>query len=361
MLNNIINSYISHNNNEINKLHFLNKQKKNKEKYEIVNLKKKNLFNKSGNIILNRNLNLQFDETNISINANKKINDSIKKINNVYKNNFKNAPTTGFGDFVRGCYFLMEFCEPLNLIVDFHIYDSNIKHYLKYFSLKPIISKNIANNIYKFEQINCSFTNNNGIISYNFNNNNDDFVNYLNSQPIYLNNVFINTVNFPSHFVSQKHINCMKTILEPTDIFKIEINNLMNKLGLVKNDYITYHIRLGDNYIENQFELIQNNKLQQIINKLDLDNDNNFLLISDSVLIKNKLSKKYVKIKTIETEAIHTCQANDIDKIKYTLFDFYLMSTSKKIISFSIYPHGSGFSKWCATTYEIPYVCYQLL
>jgi hypothetical protein len=393
MLNNIINAHIYQTNNEINRLNYLNKQKKtnNKEKYKTFTIDKKDFFKiSSENIKLNNSLNNSQQDvndayihdnqahfnisdivkTNYSFNnlrynskhPNKNfINNNIKKINNVYKINFRNAPTTGFGDFIRGCYFLLEFCDKLNIIVDFHIYDSNIKDYLKYFSLKPKINEKIANNIYKFTKINCSFTNNKGIINYNIVDNNDDFINYINNQYIYSNNIFINTVNFPSHFISQTHIDYMKTILEPTDLFKIEINNLMNKIGLNKNDYITYHIRLGDNFLENQFELIQNNKLEQIINKLDIDKDNNFLLISDSILIKNILTKKYLKIKTTENEAIHTGQTNNIDKIKNTLLDFYLMSNSKKIISFSIYPHGSGFSKWCAITYEIPYVCYALL
>jgi hypothetical protein len=404
MLNNILNSQVSHALNEINRLNFLNKQReqknKNKDKYNIIYIDKQNYFKIPNNINLNSNLRqLQNDLTNkninedikkinnvhklnfkipnnINLNSNldqllndltnkninediKKINKDIKKINNVHKLNFKNAPSTGFGDFIRGCYFLLQFSEQFNIDVDFHIYDSNIKYYIKYFALKPIINEQIANNIFKFTKINATFTNNNGIIDYDIDNKFDDFINYLNSQYVYSNNNFINTVYFPSHFISKIHINYMKTILEPTIFFKIEINNLMDKLGLIKKDFVTYHIRLGDNYLENQYDLIQNNKLYQILDKLNIEDDNNYLLLSDSMVIKNILSKKYSKLKTIENEIIHT-NKND-DRIKNTLLDFYLMSNSKKIISFSIYPHGSGFSKWCATTYEIPYICYSLL
>lgn len=406
MLNNIINSHISQRNNEINKLYYLSEQRKkiNKEKYKTITIDKKDFFktiygfnnlpyNNDNNThsneqIINSNIielnngykfgnknfqtiknvefnygfnNLPYNNHN-NIHSNKQfINSNIKKIHNVYKISYKNSQTSGFGDFIRGCYYLLEFCDALNVFVDFHIYDNNIRYFLKYFRLKPKINEKIANNICKFTKVNASFTNIKGIINYNIDNNDADFINYINNQNVYSNNIFINAINFPSHLISQSHINYMKTILEPTDLFKIEISNLMKKIGLNKNDYITYHIRLGDNYIDNHFELIQNNKLKQIINRLDIDKDNNILLISDSVLIKNILTKKYSKIKTLETKAIHTCQINDIDKIKDTLFDFYLMSNSSNIISFSIYPHGSGFSKWCAITYEIPYICYALL
>lgn len=358
MLNNIINSDISHNYNEINKLIFLNKQKedknknKNEEKYNILDIDKKNYFKITNSI--NLDYILKKDESKNNIHKN------IKKINNVLKINFKNASSTGFGDFIRGCYFLLEFCELFNIDLDFHIYDNNVKYFLKYFYLKPIVNEKIANNIYKFININSSFTNNNGIISYEIDDNYDDFINYLNIQPVYASNIFINTVQFPSHFIHQKHVNYMKTILEPTNFFKIEIDNLMNNLGLVKNDFITYHIRLGDVFLENQFELIQNNQLYQIIEKLNIDN-NNYLLVSDSLLVKKILTKKYSNFKTIDDEIVHTSQNNNVDKIKNTLLDFYMMSNSKKIISFSIYPHGSGFSKWCATTYDIPYICYAVL
>jgi len=375
MLNNIINSHISQSinshisqsintdisqrNNEINKLYYLNEERKkiNKEKYKTITIDKKDYFFKTTYSL--KNLAHNIDN---NIHSNKQfINSNIKKINNVYKISYKNSQTSGFGDFIRGCYYLLEFCDALNVFLDFHIYDNNIKYYLKYFSLKPKINEKIANNICKFTKINASFTNIKGIINYNIDNNNADFINYINNQNIYLNNVFINTINFPSHLISQSHINYMKKILEPTDLFKIEISNLMKKISLNKNDFVTYHIRLGDDYIENNFELIKNYKLKKIINRLEIDKDKNILLISDSVLIKKILTKKYSKIKTLETKAIHTCQTNDIDKIKDTLFDFYLMSNSSNIISFSIYPHGSGFSKWCAITYEIPYICYALL
>ena len=39
------------------------------------------------------------------------------------------------------------------------------------------------------------------------------------------------------------------------------------------------------------------------------------------------------------------------------MIDFYLLSLSREIFAFSAYKHGSGFSYWCAKTYDIPYVC----
>ena len=40
--------------------------------------------------------------------------------------------------------------------------------------------------------------------------------------------------------------------------------------------------------------------------------------------------------------------------------DFYIMSMSDKIICFSIYEHGSSFSKTCSEIYDIKYECVML-
>ena len=45
------------------------------------------------------------------------------------------------------------------------------------------------------------------------------------------------------------------------------------------------------------------------------------------------------------------------EKVKNTIIDFYLLSLSNSINSYSSYEHGSGFSYWCAKTYDIPYSC----
>ena len=365
MLNKFINSQISHNLNENRRLKYLNERKNNNKKTNnknsvvndyVVGIEKSYFLNSPNHIEFNfKTLDIRFNNDLIG----ESINKNIKKIHNVYKLKYKNTNATGFGDFIRSCYFLLEFCEIYNVDVDFHIYDSNIKNYLSYFISKPVLNYNIAENIDKYIDINCKFTNINGIIGYKLDENYNDFINYLNNQIVYSNNVFINTGNFPIRFIQKKNIEYMKKILEPTNLFEIDLNNLMDKLGLIKNEYITYHIRLGDKYLENQHKTIEYNILNKILNKLDMDVNKTCLLLSDSIMLKKIIIKKYPNIKTIINNICHIIENNSIE-IKNTLLDFYLMSKSVRIVSFSVYEHGSGFSKWCATTYEIPYVCYAL-
>jgi hypothetical protein len=151
----------------------------------------------------------------------------------------------------------------------------------------------------------------------------------------------------------------MKEILEPIESLKLEVNNILNYLGFEKNKFIVYHVRLGDSYIDNQLKSIQINKINTIINKLDIQKDKHYLLISDSVFIKKILVNKYPNIKIIMNKITHSLN-NDFENIKNILVDFYLMSHAEEIISFSSYKHGSGFSKWCSVTYDINYKCYLL-
>ena len=84
-----------------------------------------------------------------------------------------------------------------------------------------------------------------------------------------------------------------------------------------------------------------------------------YLLITDAVVLKKIIVSYFQNIKCIFFDISHTCE-NDDASIKNTLVEFYMMSHSKAIISMSVYPHGSGFSKWCSVVYSIPYVCYLL-
>ena len=90
-----------------------------------------------------------------------------------------------------------------------------------------------------------------------------------------------------------------------------------------------------------------------------LDSTNKILLVSDNMIIKNILTRKYPHIKTHFNEITHTGEGIQLDtnKLKNTMLDFYLLSRAKNVHAFSVYKHGSGFSKWAAETYSIPYIC----
>jgi hypothetical protein len=84
-----------------------------------------------------------------------------------------------------------------------------------------------------------------------------------------------------------------------------------------------------------------------------------YLLIADNNEIKYLLCEIFPNFKSIYKEITHLGEGKVLErnKIKNTMLDFYLMANSNSINSFTGYVHGSGFSLWCATTYNIPYTC----
>jgi hypothetical protein len=82
-------------------------------------------------------------------------------------------------------------------------------------------------------------------------------------------------------------------------------------------------------------------------------------VISDNNEIKLLLNDEFPNIKFLVYNITHLGEGVRLEneKVKNTMIDFYLMSKSSAIYSLTSYPHGSGFSYWCAKIYGIPYKC----
>jgi hypothetical protein len=298
----------------------------------------------------------------------------IKVINNVYQEKyFGDVNATGFGDFIRGCYFLMSFCETYRFS-----YRTIINHPIQKF-LKHKHSFSSAHNDYLFKNISM-FTNNNWIESI-FDNNNyiinvktdsnitNDFINYIYDAISDNNNenknVFIYTIAFPIHKLLERHKKYMRALLVPSDEMKSYIDNVMNNIGLIKKKYVVVHVRSGDKYLKQETTKFLSNYVKNLIEQIRINipdvnnNSQTYLLISDNNQIKNILIHELRFLKTVIHPVTHLGEGvklND-DAVKSTLLDFYLFSHSSSIMSFSSYKHGSGFSYWCSKTYDLPYSC----
>jgi hypothetical protein len=154
----------------------------------------------------------------------------------------------------------------------------------------------------------------------------------------------------------------MQTILEPIDEIKYIVHKYLNNIGLKFKDYLVYHIRSGDDYLNKDNKIFYHKYLDQLKNEIQHyireSPSTKYLLIADNNEIKFILKKHFPNIKIILKEITHFGEGNDLEeeKVKNTLIDFYLLSFAKKIISLSTYKHGSGFSYWCAKTFNIPYI-----
>lgn len=412
----ILNSNIKHNINELNIIKNLNKKiNKNVKKQEFFDINKNKINKDKTNdktfecreyLIVNvteieeikpiekKHFNMTMIDNNIKYNNitnnnvvefkivtnnlpknnqfdNKSLIDNIRylssfTINIVYQYKYKNKDVTGFGDFIRGIYFVLQFCEKYNLNFEFNINNHIIKKYLDYFTNKPNISEDISLNITFLELTNSNYLNKNRIIDYDYINIDYEFLNFLINLPNYNNNKYLYTINHPDQkLISNIHIDFVKNIIKPTNFIYNLTEKALANLNLVKNKFITIHIRTNDDCFSNKKSLDIINKnlmfLLDFIKKIYLHHRLDIFILSSDNNVKTNIIRHFTQVKFLVHNISHTClNNNDDESIINTLKDFYIMSYSRYIYSFSVYDHGSGFSKWCAITYNIPYMCYSL-
>jgi len=297
-------------------------------------------------------------------------------IENVYQEKYGDVNASGIGDFLRGSYFLLQFCEQFNFSYNINILNHPISQFLEiYQHEKPSVYSNIS--IFLTRNFNPVLLED-GILSntYNYKINIyflyflyfhickiDDksvIINKNGAQQNYDKKIYTYIISYPNTPIKEKHKLYMQQLLKPTTEFLSIINNTLHDLGLVQKEFVVIHIRYGDKFLLKNDENIDLEHIKIIDKSIELlDPAQQVLLISDNTIIKDLIVKKYPFIKSHFNEITHTGEGVEInsDKLKNTMLDFYLFSFAEKIFAFSVYFHGTGFSKWVAETYSIPYVC----
>lgn len=276
------------------------------------------------------------------------------KIYNVYQPKYKNGNPTGFGDYLRGSLLLQQICGAFNIEFDMDL--SN--HPLSMFINTDPIDVNR-------DEINRCITSNTLLSDgtpapaniYEVYNKLQKLINPL-THPllfIYCNGVPTKTPH------DQQYYEFIKNKIKPNPIMEKIIEEEMNKLGLIKNKYIVIHIRVGDKcLIENQS--INCNLASQIMmnvtNYRKTNKTKKCLIISDSVSLK-QLFKSYYNCVFTQKQITHLGDTQilnaNMNSVKNTMLDFYLMSQSSEICSFTSNNCCSAFSKWTSVIYDIPY------
>ena len=302
---------------------------------------------------------------------------NIHKIFHVYQQKYAHELyPTGFGDFIRSCFFIYQFCEKHGFQCEI-IINHPIAQFLNNFhnSYLPNSSSTsiLNNNVFMFSDTNWAesvFDNKNYIekfllIKQKFN----FFIDYLCTLPVINGSIFTYNILFPYDEVSLEECNKIRSLFEPSREIIEKVDEHLSNLKLIKNQYIVLHIRSGDSYLRNEnkifnslyFEIIKN-EIIEIIFKEDLNllkENIKILLIADNNEIKLLLNDQFPNIKFLVYNITHIGEGVDLEteKVKNTIVDFFLMSNSSAIYSLTSYPHGSGFSYWCSKMYGIPYKC----
>ena len=288
-------------------------------------------------------------------------NKKLKRLVNVYQLKYTNGPAQGLGDYIRGCFCLMQISSLLGLEFDMDLtnhpmskflvqeensvkYNANYQEIAKYENINyiPINSKVFTKDsirflselINKLNSLDC-----------------DNFFTFCNSLPI-----FDNYKQIGRYFIRSK--------LTPNEVMKQNINTSLSNLGLKSKQFAVIHIRSGDKYMlkNNQLNPFALKKITGILAK-NMKPGTRYLILSDNNQIKLLLKRIFPHVTIQMTNIVHLGESvNPSDQaIMETLLDFYIMSNAFQIISFSPYNWGSGFSQWCATLHNIPFLQFQVL
>ena len=283
-------------------------------------------------------------------------NKKIKKIVNVYQLDYRNGRSPGFGDYLRGCFCLMQVSNLLNIEFDLDISQHPLSKYID----NPIRVDGIDyNNIAWYTEMNRR----NGADNYEhtIENVNKDFlnhiINYLNCQNSEIVSFFSNAYPCFNIYLDERK-SFIKSRIRPNKIMINYIDYTLKQLNLSKNGYGVIHIRTGDKYINgSSIDINFINRIANILKKF-IKQDRRYLIISDCNILKSHLKSipnLYIYVKPIVHLGGEEINLTEPNGIMNTMLDFFLMEYSNAILSLSVHAQVSGFSKYCSIINNIPY------
>lgn len=274
------------------------------------------------------------DETlkqNISLNNRKKrtvIHVFTQSINNLKTDDVNNF--WGLGDIIRGTIALFQLSKKYDfrLIVDIQLHP--ISNYLKYntHEYSEYIRKNKDN------------------ISFIYPDTVENYIKNSNQDTLY----FL-TNDYYHDEITDECKEFIKDLLTPNLEFGNYIQNIIN-LKPPPEKYSILHFRLGDSF------LVRNDENSTDFKKIDKIMHKNIeacdIFVSDSSVYKKHIGCINPNAFLYDIKIGHIGIKTHSDYIKDTLFEFFLVTRSSRIKTFSVYGHISGFVKIVHEIYDIP-------
>ena len=198
-------------------------------------------------------------------------NTKLKKIVNVYHKT-NNIIMHGLGDYLRGCFCLIQICKKLGLEFDIYIQKHPLSKFLQNSNPYNIEYDKIPTSRYQdFNDMNhicinyCTIKTD----SYNFYN---KVINMLNNYDTSRTNTFcVVCYSFPIvKLITPNVRQIMRSKLIPNQEIQTYINVILSKVGLEKKQFGLIHIRSGDKYLKDkqniQFKFA--NQMENIVKKI---------------------------------------------------------------------------------------------
>jgi len=310
----------------------------------------------------------------------------VVRLSNVYQETYANGKmATGLGDFIRGCYFVLQFCQWITS-KDYGVILSGgvvINH-----QIRGILGESSSGMDVRGGGTIVAFSNQNWRTTIFAGDGTfkdelggpghlDVFMEYvIRSAVVRGDTAYIYTISYPIWGISSD----LRKIVSRAFVGGNDIMEYVSKakvgLGLNRK-YIVIHIRCGDRFLigggvgeitgagegDGRFNEGYMIRLLDAIHKLGLDSRmTDILLLADNNAVKDRIIRRFPFMRAMKKEIGHLGegQPQAIERMKNTMLDFYLLSEAVGVYAFTAYAHGTGFSRWCAATYGIPYRCWYI-
>ena len=285
-------------------------------------------------------------------------NSKLKKVVNVFQMTYMNDKSQGIGDFFRGSVYLTHLCELLNVRFDIHLLNHPLHVCLlnqenEYESMQP---DKIYAHIDKTNLRDAFLIN---------------FINELNACREEIAYVYCNydprfDIENPKHGIIHHARNIIIPKIEPTENVLNVMDKKLAEINVQRKQYRIIHIRLGDHFMIkrecNHLKRIFQTHVNYIINDFrnKLNKNEKYIIVGDNNIAKNIISNIFKNVCQFNTEIIHLGEKNNINAMSErslidAFIDFCIIRYSRSVVSYSVYGHGSGFSKQCAHIYDVPF------
>ncbi len=305
----------------------------------------------------------QFEEIKNHIHNNFK-NNKLKKVVNVFQLTYVNDKSQGFGDFLRGSIYLTHICELLNVAFDIHlnhpiricfVNQENEYESMNQYKVCAYIDKLNRRNAHVINFINCL----NGCHS-------EIAYVYCNYDPRF-------DIENPKYGIIVHARNIIIPKIKPTELVLNLMDKKLAEINIQRKQYKIIHVRLGDrfmikgktNYMKHKhiFQAHMSHMMNDIQTRLN--KNEKYIILGDNNIAKKIVSKKFNNVFLFDSEIIHLGEKTNLIEMNErtiidTFIDFCIIQHSLSVVSYSVYTHGSGFSKQCTNIYDIPFQQIQL-
>jgi hypothetical protein len=293
-------------------------------------------------------------------------NTTLKKVVNVYQTQFVDFKASGFGDYLRGSFMVLQLLRTLEKYTGVHVdFDMDLRnHPMSKFLIcdqtleRPVSYPSLGN--FHIDSLLVQQDENDIAYQHIVR----EIIRYFNKiqQPTFFAYSCKDLV-YDEILDSEKAL--IRSKIQPNPEMETYITDSLTRLG-VTGAYTSIHVRLDDavcfpHAVGTSQATLNTQLMDDLVAAVrsKVQEGKTYVLVSSNTRVKEALTGG--NILSLPTAICHIGQNQEPtdEQLRDTLLDFYLMSRSAEILAFSTY-HRTGFSLECSNIYNIPYTMTQV-